>query len=505
MSGMLVTAAFTFLVVIIIRQLIKFIKLKNAFRGFPEPLKEKHWLLGHLPVFTGKIVAKSVIDLFLSWTVRFPKMFVLWFGPFDARVLLNHPETIKKVLKTADPKPVGFGQGYRHGIPWLGEGLLIAGGAKWKRSRRLLTPAFHFDILKPYVQIFKSCADKLTENIERSTASQESVEIYNLVSSCTLDIIMRCAFSYETDCQRMSGSVHPYIQAVNDISSIWSRRNRLPWLYPDFIFYLTPDGRKFKKQCDYVHTVAEGVIDNRRNTLESENLSSKKHLDFLDILLTAKDEEGKGMSKEDIRNEVDTFMFEGHDTTASAISWILYSLAENPDCQRQCQEEIDRVVSETKSGQLEWKDLNQLEYLSLCIKEGMRLHSPVPGVLRDVQSPIQVENVEIPARTTVMISFNSLHHNPAVWGKDHQEFKPERFLPENSETRDSFAFCPFSAGPRNCIGQNFAVSEEKTVLATLLQKFTFSVDKTHTVEKQISAVTRARYGIKLFAQPRQSA
>ena len=78
----------------------------------------------------------------------------------------------------------------------------------------------------------------------------------------------------------------------------------------------------------------------------------------------------------------------------------------------------------------------------------MRLHSPVPGVLRDVQSPIQVENVEIPARTTVMISFNSLHHNPAVWGEDHQEFKPERFLPENSDNRDSFAFCPFSAGPR---------------------------------------------------------
>lgn len=94
------------------------------------------------------------------------------------------------------------------------------------------------------------------------------------------------------------------------------------------------------------------------------------------------------------------------------------------------------------------KDLGRLEYLTQCIKEGMRLHSPVPGIMREIQAPIKVEDLEIPAKANVMISINSLHHNPTVWGEDHDQFKPERFSPENTEERDSFAFCPFSAGPR---------------------------------------------------------
>lgn len=502
MSAILVSAVITVVVLIITSLLIKLVKVKYAYKGFPEPLEDKHWVLGHLPVFSGKINTQTIIAKFLEWTAKYPKIFVLWFGPFDPKVVLNHPDTIKKVLKTADPKPVGFGQAYRYGLPWLGEGLLIAGGAKWKRSRRLLTPAFHFDILKPYVKIYKSCADILARNIEISGEKNESVEIVSLVSACTLDIILLCAFSYKTDCQNICGTTHPYIKAVNEIAATWNHRNRTPWLYPDLIFYRTTEGKSFKAKCDYVHQVAEDVIDKRRNTLESQDISSQRYLDFLDILLTAKDEDGKGMSKEDIRSEVDTFMFEGHDTTASAISWILYSLAENPEYQRKCQEEIDKVISETKSGQLEWKDLGRLEYLTQCIKEGMRLHSPVPGIMREIQAPIKVEDLEIPAKANVMISINSLHHNPTVWGEDHDQFKPERFSPENTEERDSFAFCPFSAGPRNCIGQSFAMSEERTVLATLLQKFTFSVDKTHKVEKQISAVMRARDGIKLFAYKR---
>ena len=118
-------------------------------------------------------------------------------------------------------------------------------------------------------------------------------------------------------------------------------------MYPDIIWDLSALGRKFNKDCDYVHSIAEDIIDKRRLTLEKEGelegLENRKYLDFLDILLTTRDENGKGLSPLDIRNEVDTFLFEGHDTTASAISWILYSLAEHPDCQKKCQDEIDEL------------------------------------------------------------------------------------------------------------------------------------------------------------------
>lgn len=93
-------------------------------------------------------------------------------------------------------------------------------------------------------------------------------------------------------------------------------------------------------------------------------------------------------------------------------------------------------------------DLDRLEYLTQCIKEGMRLHSPVPGIMRVNLSPIEIDNHVIPAESNIAISINSLHHNPAVWGEDHMTFKPERFTKENVEKRNPFAFCPFSAGPR---------------------------------------------------------
>ncbi|XP_061196670.1 cytochrome P450 4F3-like [Saccostrea echinata] len=342
----------------------------------------------------------------------------------------------------------------------------------------------------------------LQRNIKTQSDKGKSVEIFNLVSSCTLDIILRCAFSYESDCQNISRDSIPYIQAVHDIAVEWTRRNSSPWLYTDFIYYLTKGGKKFQENCNFVHSVAEDVIDKRRQGLKNEEVSSKRYLDFLDILLTARDEDGNCMSKGDIRSEVDTFLFEGHDTTASAISWILYSLAEHQYHQKKCQEEIDRVISETKSGELEWKDLERLEYLTQCIKEGMRLHSPVPAIMRINQSPITANNHVIPAGSDVIISIYSLHHNVEVWGEDHMQFKPDRFTKENIEKRDSFAFCPFSAGPRNCIGQNFAMNEEKMVLATLLQRFTFTLDKTHIVEKQLAAVMRAKNGIKLFVVSR---
>ncbi|XP_078333592.1 ultra-long-chain fatty acid omega-hydroxylase-like [Crassostrea virginica] len=488
--------------VIITHLVIKIVTVRRAFWGFPEPKYDKHWLHGHLPHYRAQgYVGQYLFDKWIEWTERYPKLFLNWVGPTSVRVVLNHPESIKKILKTADPKPLGYGDIYKHGLPWLGEGLLFAGGPKWKRSRRLLTPAFHFDILRPYVKVYKTCADHLVRNIRTLSEKGNSVEIFSLVSACTFDIILRCAFSYESNCQDLEQS-NQYVNTVHDITKEWVHRNSSPWLFPDFIYFNTNRGRKFKKNCDYLHKIAEEVIEKRREALENADVSSRKYLDFLDILLTAKDEDGQGMSKEDIRCEVDTFMFAGHDTTASAISWILLSLAEHPDFQRKCQDEIDKVVSETDSGELEWKDLERLEFLSQCIKEGMRLHSPVPGILRQNLDPIIIDNHVIPARSNIHISLYCLHHNPLVWGADHMEFKPERFTKENQHNLNPFSYCPFSAGPRNCIGQHFAMAEEKVVLASLLQRFTFSVDKSHKIEKRWAAVMRTQTGIKLFASSR---
>ena len=409
-------------------------------------------------------------------------------------------QTNKLVFLFLEPKPVALGGGYRNLIPWLGEGLLVTGGSKWARSRRLLTPAFHFEILKPYQEIYNQCVDLALGIIDKYADSGECFELFQVISNCSLDIILQCAFSYHTDCQK-DREQHPYCKAVTEVANLITKRTRNPLQAFDFIYYSTADGKEFRKKCDFIHEVANKVIDSRKKALESGQEETKKYLDFLDILLSAQDENGVGMTKTDIRAEVDTFMFEGHDTTTSAMSWILYELAKNQHFQKACQDEIDKVMENNK-GYVTWDNLSKFEFLNQCIKEGMRLHSAVPLVSRKSTREFTVDGTTFPARTHFQLNIYGVHHNPDIW-ENPLTFDPDRFSKDNDTKMDSFAFIPFAAGPRNCIGQHFAMNEEKTIISRILERFTLELDPQHVVTEQFALVLRAKNGIKCFAKRRQ--
>ncbi|XP_021365497.1 cytochrome P450 4F5-like [Mizuhopecten yessoensis] len=215
----------------------------------------------------------------------------------------------------------------------------------------------------------------------------------------------------------------------------------------------------------------------------------------------ARDENGKGLTREEIRNEVDTFLFAGHDATASAISWILYTLATHPEHQTKVQEEIDRVLAGRESDRLEWDDMPKLEYLTMCINEGMRLYTPVPIIHRQSTKEFTIDGKKFPPGTYMSIGVYSVHHNPTVWENPHQ-FIPQRFSKENTAKADSFSFIPFSAGPRNCIGQTFAMNEEKVTIARILHKYTLEADPKVEVKLKAAAVMRSLNGVYLFNKPR---
>ncbi|KAK3587337.1 hypothetical protein CHS0354_011318 [Potamilus streckersoni] len=466
--------------------------LRRIFKDCPGP-KDGHWLLGNMYKFPKP--GQELLNRFQELGRQYRRYYVLWFGPFQPIIFVCHPTTVKQVLKTSEPKPTLFGGAYRHAIPWLGRGLLIADGTRWARSRRLLTPAFHFDILKPYVAISNDAANILIEKLEPFVNTAKYFEVFEVISLCTLDIILRCAFSYNTNCQRGLETL-PYIAAVNEISETLGIRNRTPYLFPDFIFYLSSRGRKFQKNCKYVHKISEEIIEKRRETLRKEGLSSRKYLDFLDTLLTAKDESGIGLTQEEIRNEVDTFLFEGHDTTASGISWTLYSLAEHPEIQSKVYEEINNVLQASESDDLQWEDLPKLEYLTMVIKEGMRFHCPVFAIQRQFTKDFELDGHAFPAGTVVSVQILNLHHNKDVWDNP-EEFIPERFSSENSVTMDSYQFVPFSAGPRNCIGQHFAMHEMKVVISKLIHRYRFEPEPNYVPEKKPATVMRTSNGIRM--------
>lgn len=423
-----------------------------------------------------------------------------WIGPFRAVVFLFHPDTCKVILQGSEPKPLGFGDPFKLVMPWLGRGLLTSDGEPWYQLRHLLTPAFHFDILRPYMNVYNKAADLLCENIDKYADTGESFDIYPLLKLCTFDIILKCAMSLDLDIQR-TGKDSQYLKDTERLITLWGERITNPLYFSDTLYRMTVRGEEFFKCCDAVHAFAEDVINKRRQQLEKEDPPQKQYLDLIDILLTAKDESGQGLSVEEIRAEVDTFLFAGYETSSTATSWLLHLLAENPGYQVRVQEEIETAVGGKSSTDVAWADLSKLELLTCCMKEALRLYPPVPASGRITTKDTQIDGVSIPHGTRLVAMYVCLHRNPAVW-EQPDEFIPERFGKEQAKDRDPFAFAPFSAGPRNCIGQVFASNEIRVMAAKVLQRFDLTPDPNHPVVPNSASVLHSESGIWVFANRR---
>ena len=472
-------------------------KAARAIPGWPA-----HWLYGNLRDI-GEM-SESTINEFRHYVYsNGHKLTRTWVGPLYVSIGVHHPSCVREIFKHSKDAPV-----YAILRPWLGEGLLIAEGQKWRRNRRLLTPAFHYSILRQYVSIYNNCTDTLLEKWSVASTRGEAVRLFDTVCLASLDIILQCAFSYNSECQK---SRPPYVQAVRELIFACSNRFLNPLHRINCIYWLTPEGRRMRQLCKIVHNHADAVIESRRKSLGLtdntankntetllENISKSRSLDFLDILLTAVDENGMGLSNLEIRNEVDTFMFEGHDTTTSGICWTLHLLACNPHHQEKVREEVNSVLSGREH--LCYDDLKQLVYTQCCVKEALRLYPPVFTIFRQLDNDTVIEGHKFPKGMHFRIPIQSIHNNPDVW-PNPKIYDPTRFLPGQAQERDPYAYLPFSAGSRNCIGQNFALNEEKTVVATIIRHFRLSPDPAHKVEQLSRIVLRAKYDIKLFIEP----
>ncbi|XP_077862944.1 leukotriene-B4 omega-hydroxylase 3-like [Saccoglossus kowalevskii] len=467
--------------------------------GIPSP--DRHWLFGNIILLKN---TEAALAKFYSRSKELSPASVLWLGPFAPVVLLNHPQTVKVILCATDPKDDLF---YHMLKPWLGDGLLMSKGQKWFRNRLLVTPGFHFGILRPYVQIYNECVKTMLDkwsDLWKSVGSRTcSIEVFEHAGLLTLDILLKCIFSQDSNCQTTS-SQHPYVSSVHALTYLIAERIRCIPYHNDMIYNLSISGYKFRKALRSVHGYSARVIQERKQALRQDGgvTLKRKYIDFLDILLTAKDEDDNGLSDKEIQDEVDTFMFEGHDTTASGLSWCMYYLATHPEHQRKCQEEVDNLLNERAMDEIEWDDLSHLPYTTLCIKESMRIRSPVPVIGRELTTPLTLPNGRvIPAGYNVIIPICLLHHNELIW-ENPTRFDPTRFLPENVKDRSPFAFTPFSAGPRNCIGQHFAMNEMKIVIARTLRRFDLSPVPDNPPQRVHTLVTRSSNGIHLHVQPR---
>ncbi|GBP96580.1 Cytochrome P450 4C1 [Eumeta japonica] len=281
-----------------------------------------------------------------------------------------------------------------------------------------------------------------------------------------------------------SGLGRIYKNAIHEIGKLIIYRVARSWLVFDFIFDMTKAGRKQKEVLNIIHNFPKQIIKDRREyvngtgfELASDEMTlhecdvigkSKKRMALLDLLISAQNE--RLISEEGIQEEVDTFMFEGHDTTAMGLTYLLMELANHKDIQDKVFHEISEIFGDSNQ-QITIQDLNRLKYMECCIKESLRLYPPVPVISRFIKDEITLNGNVIPAGNTLChIHIFDLHRRADLF-EDPLAFKPERFLPENSIGRHAYAYIPFSAGPRNCIGQRFAMLELKCSLVALLRAY----------------------------------
>nr|BAC86562.1 unnamed protein product [Homo sapiens] len=397
----------------------------------------------------------------------------LWVGPVPMVALYN-AENVEVILTSS--KQIDKSSMYKFLEPWLGLGLLTSTGNKWRSRRKMLTPTFHFTILEDFLDIMNEQANILVKKLEKHI-NQEAFNCFFYITLCALDIICETAMGKNIGAQSNDDS--EYVRAVYRMSEMIFRRIKMPWLWLDLWYLMFKEGWEHKKSLKILHTFTNSVIAERANEMNANEdcrgdgrgsaPSKNKRRAFLDLLLSVTDDEGNRLSHEDIREEVDTFMFEGHDTTAAAINWSLYLLGSNPEVQKKVDHELDDVFGKSdRPATVE--DLKKLRYLECVIKETLRLFPSVPLFARSVSEDCEVAGYRVLKGTEAVIIPYALHRDPRYF-PNPEEFQPERFFPENAQGRHPYAYVPFSAGPRNCIGQKFAVMEEKTILSCILRHF----------------------------------
>jgi cytochrome P450 family 4 subfamily V len=346
----------------------------------------------------------------------------------------------------------------------------------------MITPTFHFKILEEFMHVFNEQAAILVGHLDKMADGPE-FNVQPFIYHCMLDVICDAAMGIKVHAQEDNNT--PYVRALYRESELFVRRMKSPWLFPDFLHNLSPTGRESAKCLRIMHEFTMKVIQHRKmadtepaavlaeNSSKSEvaqksSGGKKRRLAFLDLLLEhAKTD--PSFTDMDIQNEVDTFMFEGHDTTASGLIWILYMLGCFPEEQQKVQQEVDCILGDDHHD-ITIDDTNKLKFTDCFIKETFRLYPQAPWFNRTTSEQCTFGGFNVPKGCAVGVLVTQLHRDPEFF-PDPEKFDPDRWLDDGMAARHPFCYLPFSAGIRNCIGQRFAMLELKTVMCHILRRY----------------------------------
>lgn len=378
-------------------------------------------------------------------------------------VALFNPEHIHQVM-VRESWPKSFFHDAM--LPILGEGLLLSDGATWQRRRRMMGPLFTPSRLRrTVVPHFWHFARQFAAHL-RNLPDGSIVDINELLSRITLDIMCFVGFGFNLN--SLEGGHQDAFKAFHKVLQVAGDHTKLLPLGPQVLRFL------IRKDIAAIDAIIDSTIDAK--LAEPAKVAGRCDRDILDLLLTA-EEDGYRLDRQEIRDEIITFMLAGHETTALTLTWTLYELARHPECLSRLLAEVDATpaVGCTTSGDISADfDVRQYSYAKHVLNETLRMYPPVVGTARRVPAsePLTVQGFTLKAGSTVLIPIFSKHHEEEFF-PDPYAFRPDRWA--SDEKPPATSYMPFTLGPRICIGQHFFELEAPIILATLLRSLTFEM------------------------------
>jgi PHYB activation tagged suppressor 1 len=439
-------------------------------------------------------IVPRALPYYHHWTKTYGEDFVAWFGP-KARLNVCHPDHIKEILSNKFGHYEKFSS-HPLAMQLIGQGLVGLKGEKWVQHRRIINPAFHMDLLKGTVPtIVESTAKMLEEWSKLVLAGAEEFEMLKEFRNVTADLISRTAFgsSYAEGKHIFNLQGQQMALAAELMSTFY---------IPGFRFLPTRKNRQHWKLEKEIRRGMMQVIEARERTANIEK-SGNYGTDLLGIMMSAKDKQVGGnlrdvrMTTEEIIDECKTFYVTGHQTTATLLTWTIILLAMHQDWQERGRKEVLEVCG--KNVYPDGDSVNHLKIVGMILNEALRLYPPAVAALRQAEKPVKLGRFSLPAGTQLMIPILAMHHDPALWGNDANEFNPGRFSEGIAKaTKHPLAFMPFGSGPRTCVGQNFALLEAKVVLAMFLQRFSFVTSPSYVHAPTVAFTLQPQHGAQVI-------
>ncbi|KAH8238213.1 hypothetical protein KR032_001217 [Drosophila birchii] len=530
-------------------------------------------IVGHLFDVIGP--ASSVFKTVIRKSAPFEHIAKMWIGP-KLVVFIYDPRDVELLLSSH--VYIDKASEYKFFKPWLGDGLLISTGQKWRSHRKLIAPTFHLNVLKSFIELF----NENSKNVVRKLRAEDgrTFDCHDYMSEATVEILLETAMGVSKKTQDKSG--FEYAMAVMRMCDILHARHRSFFLRNEFVFTLTRYYKEQGRLLNIIHGLTTKVIRSKKAAfeqgtrgslaqcelkaaalerereeqeqaavseqspdaeattttttststgtgagsgtgsgtpvaglsygqsaglkddldVEDNDIGEKKRLAFLDLMLESA-QNGALITDTEIKEQVDTIMFEGHDTTAAGSSFFLSLMGIHQGIQDRVLAELDTIFGDSQRPAT-FQDTLEMKYLERCLMETLRMYPPVPLIARELQEDLKLNsgNYVIPRGATVTVATVLLHRNPKVYANPNV-FDPDNFLPERQANRHYYAFVPFSAGPRSCVGRKYAMLKLKILLSTILRNYRVYSDLSESDFKlQADIILKREEGFRIRLQPR---